>query len=80
VPAGFAGALLQAASQKTTREIEQLLAERFPRSEALALVQTIQPSGLLTGDQRPPVGDETCASDAIQAAKTPTKVRRVPGR
>jgi len=36
-----ADALLQAAANKTTREIEQLLAERFPRSETLALVQAI---------------------------------------
>ena len=36
-----ADALLNAAAHKTKSEIEELLAERFPRSEVLALVQAI---------------------------------------
>ena|SRR2546426_8929604 len=65
-----ADALLEAATQKTTREIEQLLAECFPRSETLALVQALPPSPPLPQDQRPPEPTETCAPDGIRAAST----------
>src|ERR671930_206291 len=65
-----ADALLEAAAHKTTREIEQLLAERFPRSEALALVQAIAASPAPPHDQRPPEPVEACASDALQAPRT----------
>jgi len=36
--------LLAAASHKTTKQIEQLVAERFPRPDLAALVQAIRPS------------------------------------
>ena len=67
---GNATELLEAAARKTTREVEQLLAERFPRSETLALVETLPPSPPLPHDQRSPGPVETCASDGIQAAGT----------
>jgi len=65
-----ADALLDAATQKTTGEIEQLLAECFPRSETLALVQALPPSPPLPQDQRPPVPTETCPSDGVGVANT----------
>src|SRR5439155_26562607 len=65
-----ADALLQAAANKTTREIEQLLAERFPRSETLALVHAIPSSPSLSHDHRPLEPVESYASDALQAPST----------
>ena len=50
-----AEALLKAAAHRTKSEIEQLLAESFPRSETLALVQALPSSPPLPEDQRPPV-------------------------
>src|SRR5436309_9941784 len=43
----------------------------------VALVQALPPSAPLPGDQRPLGPTETCASDAIQAART-LAARRVP--
>jgi len=60
-----AEALLKAAAHRTKSEIEQLLAERFPRSETLALVQALPSSPPLPEDQRPPVPPQTCASDGV---------------
>ena len=58
-----AGALLDAAAHRTKSEVEQLLAERFPRSETLALVQALPSSPPPPQDHRSPVPPETCASD-----------------
>ena len=75
-----ADALLKAAALRSKAEIDQLLAERFPRSEALALVQALPASPTLAQDQRPPGSVEACASDAIRAVGTlaPAQVARVP--
>ena len=58
-----AGALLDAAAHRTKSEVEQLLAESFPRSETLALVQALPSSPPPPQDHRSPVPPETCASD-----------------
>jgi hypothetical protein len=76
-----AEALLEAAGHKTTREIEQVLAERFPRSEMLPLVQAIPSSPPLPGGQRPPELHEACASDGIRAGSglSARRVAPIPG-
>src|SRR5437867_13357177 len=65
-----AEALLRAAAHRTKSEVEQLLAERFPRSETLALVQALPSSPPPPQDHRPPVPAETCASDGVGVAST----------
>jgi 5-methylcytosine-specific restriction endonuclease McrA len=49
--AGNADELLQVATHKTRAEIEELVAERFPRSEMLALVETLPASASSTDAQ-----------------------------
>ena len=65
-----ADALLNAAAHKTKSEIEELLAERFPRSELLALVQAIPASSpALANEQLAPGQVETRASEHVGAAE-----------
>ena len=52
--------LLKGAAHKTKAEIEQLLAERFPRSEMLPLVQALPAS--------PSVADEQLAPECVRAS------------
>jgi hypothetical protein len=50
---GNADSLLASAAGKTKAEIEHLIAERFPRSEGLALVGTLGPSGPMEPQNAP---------------------------
>ena len=65
-----ADALLNVAAHKTKSETEELLAERFPRSELLALVQAIPASSpALANGQLAPGQVETRAAEHVGAAE-----------
>jgi len=75
-----ADALLKAAADKTGSEIGLLLAERFPRSEMLPLVQVIPASAAQRDDERPAGQVETHASDGVGSAsrRAPERVAAAP--
>src|SRR5437867_2003251 len=62
-----ADGLLEAAAHKTKSELEQLLAERFPRSEMLPMVQAIPTSPPLNNDQLARQG-EADAPEGVMAS------------
>jgi hypothetical protein len=66
---GTADELLAAATHKTKSEIEQLLAERFPRADVLAWVVDLSPTS-------PPRSDEQHALAHVQAEQAPKSVDR----
>ncbi len=62
---GNAAELLAAAAHKTRAGIEALIAERFPRSEALGLVTAMPPSACRADDQLAPGPVESHASQLV---------------
>jgi hypothetical protein len=65
---GSANELLAAAAHRTKSEVEQLIAERFPRSEMLALVQAIPAAPALPHERPPALAPAT--SSRLPASNT----------
>ena len=70
-----ANGLLEAAGHKTKAETEQLLAERFPRSEILTLVQGVPASPPRPQNQLQPGQVETRASEGGESTNAPAPER-----